>query len=129
VDHSWWKVAVIKWGQIDFIHWNWFQNNQFINLKIRPYCFHHPLHVDTSFNDVDLFLNQGTITGYLGYRTTICKYSQIMCFSLCENFSLSTGHCDRQLPNFHLSQQLFTCRNNLRNFLPIATTSTYCHSL
>ena len=19
-DHSWWKVAVIKWGQIDFIH-------------------------------------------------------------------------------------------------------------
>ena len=49
--------------------------------------------------------------------------------SLCENFSLSTGHCDRQLPKFHLSQQLFTCRNNLRHFLPIATTSTYCHSL
>jgi len=20
VDHSWWKVAMIKWGQIDFIH-------------------------------------------------------------------------------------------------------------
>ena len=50
-------------------------------------------------------------------------------YSLCENFSLSTGHCDRQLPFVHLSQQLFTYRNNLRHFLPIATTSTYCHSL
>ena len=31
LDNSWWKVAVIKWGQIDFIHCNWFQNTQFMN--------------------------------------------------------------------------------------------------
>jgi len=29
-----------------------------MNLKIPPHCFHHPLNVDTIFDDVDLFLNQ-----------------------------------------------------------------------
>ena len=37
-----------------------------MNLKIRPLCFHHPLTVDTIFDDVDLFLNQWTVKGYLG---------------------------------------------------------------
>ena len=38
--------------------------------------------------------------------------------SLCENFSFFTEHCDRQMPIFYLSQQLFICRNI---FYPIAT--------
>jgi len=62
---------MIKWGQIDFIH-------SFMNLKIRPLCFHHPLNVDTVFDDVDLFLNQWTVKGYLGPSKTLCKYSQII---------------------------------------------------
>jgi len=56
-----------------------------MNLKIPPHCFHHPLNVDTIFDDVDLFLNQWTVKGYLGPSKTVCKYSQSMClyWSIC----------------------------------------------